>query len=969
MAQINPPIVNFTGGLLGDLLAARVDLPIYPASAEVFTNFLPHAQGGMTRRPPLIFIDHTSNPAKRAHQWPFVFSVAQSYNIIATEDGFRFYIQDGEVTVPEVTAVISNGTFDAPGNWTNQSTGISSVTITSGRLWMDSDGGSLAIAEQEVAINEVGTLHVLKLDVAFGPVNVRIGTSSGASDLADFQTLYAGTHLLEFTPQHSVVYLQFWHEADAGRAVDNVSILQGPDFVVPHPYTTEQLADVHYEQIGDIMYLTHGKHRQRRLERRGHRSWSLAKLLPADGPFGTINTGRTTLTPSGATGQISLTSNRDHFTQDDVDVLYSLTGPGQYRTATATGDDVATGGVKVTGISNAERSFRVDISGSWTGTVTLQRSSGNENSYTDFRTYTAPRSEIIDDNLENQTWFYRLIVKSGDFGSGTIIMQITFEGGSTTGIVRVLQVNGPQDATAEVLDPLGSTDPVRTWKRGMWSDAQGYPVSVTAGYGRLWFGRGTYLWASKSDDFVSFEEGTEDNQAFSRRLATPSSEGIRYLRFLNNVIIGTKTGELIGIPNTSSEPVGPANFQTVPSTFKGGSSIMPVEADGSVIFIDRTKRKVLQFTPNPKALSESSYIAIDLNELSPDLMWDGITDMAIQRLPEPRIFVVLASGIVRSLLFRRDVGDLGIAAWSTLRAARGGIIENVNVVPQNDEDAVYFIVRRVLNGQTVRTIERLGPEVVLNDEDDYCLDCALTLDLTRPSALAQASGASGTITVTTDEDVFDVGDVDKALWISGGKARIDTVVGPREITAEVTVDLKVLDEDDNPMPAPAGRWGFGANVTSVSGLDHLEGETVSIRADQSEEGEAVVTAGTVALPKAASVVQVGLPLVSRWKSMKLAYGAQKGTALTQPKSVKNIAFILHRSGPGIHVGPSFKKLKPLKMRAGQGQWGEPVPLFSGETFEGFDAGSEPDARVCIEVRGAAPARILAFVPSIDERDR
>src|SRR5690606_26462666 len=251
----------------------------------------------------------------------------------------------------------------------------------------------------------------------------------------------------------------------------------------------------------------------------------------------------------------------------------------------------------------------------------------------------------------------------------------------------------------------------------------------------------TRIWASASDDFTNFEEGTDDAQAFSRRLATPSSEGIRYLRFLNHLVIGTKTAEHIGVPNTASEPVGPTNFQTLASTYKGGSSIMPVEADGSVIFIDRTRKKVLQFTPNPKALSETAYITVDLNELSPDLMWDGIVDMGIQRLPEPRIFVVLASGIVRTLLFRRDVGDLGIAAWSTIRTP-GGFIENVNVVPQNEEDAVYFIVRRTINGQTVSYIERLGSEVVLNDEDAFYLDSALSLELTRPQTAARPSGVT-----------------------------------------------------------------------------------------------------------------------------------------------------------------------------------------------------------------------------------
>src|SRR5690606_27523924 len=154
-----------------------------------------------------------------------------------TDDGFRFYIRDGIVTIPEVTATIANGSFSSSGSWTDESANPASMTITNGRMWLDSDGGSVAAGEQVITINETDTLHVLRFEVAFGPVNVRIGTTSGAHDLLNAETLYAGVHLLEFTPPSSPVYLQFWHEANAGRAVDNVSILPGPEFVLPHPYS------------------------------------------------------------------------------------------------------------------------------------------------------------------------------------------------------------------------------------------------------------------------------------------------------------------------------------------------------------------------------------------------------------------------------------------------------------------------------------------------------------------------------------------------------------------------------------------------------------------------------------------------------------------------------------------------------------------------------------------------------------
>ncbi|MBV4365921.1 hypothetical protein [Erwinia phyllosphaerae] len=54
----------------------------------------------------------------------------------------------------------------------------------------------------------------------------------------------------------------------------------------------------------------------------------------------------------------------------------------------------------------------------------------------------------------------------------------------------------------------------------------------------------------------------------------------------------------------------------------------------------------------------------------------------------------------------------------------------------------------------------------------------------------------------------------------------------------------------------------GAAVTSVSGLNHLEGETVSVTTDGATHPDAVVTNGAIALQWSASIVNVGLPFTS-----------------------------------------------------------------------------------------------------------
>ncbi len=993
MSGVNAPIVDFTGGVFSKRLHGRVNLPNYQNACEEMTNFWPLAQGGMTRRPPLEWFATFEDSTKKGHQLPFVFNVEQNYVVLLTTDGFTFYDEDGLLTIPQVTCTILNGNFSTTGSWSDLSTGTANMTITGGRLWLDSNGGDTAIGQQAVTINNGATKHVLSFQVFHGPVNLRIGTTSGAHDLADERNLATGRHYVEFTPPNTnPVYVQFWHEDNAGRAIDNVEVLSGPDFVLPSPYAAVDFEAIHYQQIGDVLYLTHNDYWTRRLERRGSRSWSLVYFLPEDGPFNSINTTQTTLTPSATSGEITLTASSNLFTSDDEGVLFALTGAGQTATATATTDDVRTSGIKVTGLSDTERTFRIEITGSGTWTVTLQRSSGNENSYADVTGYswTSPTALNFDDNLDNQTWYYRLVVKPGNYTSGTVTMTLSYTGGSSTGIVRVMWVQSATVAHCEVYDPIPSTGSVVTWKRGAWSPDQGFPVSVSHGYGRLWFGRGTKIWGSKSDDFTSFEEGTNDDQAIAVTIATPSSEGIRYLAFLSNLIIGTKTAEFIGIPNTSSEPVSPSNFQVLSPTNRGGAELMPVTADGSVLFVDRQKKRLFQFTQNPKAFSDTSYISIDLNELSDDLLWDGIKRIAIQRIPQSRVFVLLESGILMSLLFRRDIGDIGIAAWSRI-PTKGGVIEDICVVNRPDRDVVSCIVRRTVNGETQRTIEQLGPEIVLPDEELYCLDSAVGVTLTRPDATATltertASVASATpiglllslttpytipagFTVATDAAAFSSGDVGKRIWIAGGQYTITEYVSTEEVTCTEVFAATDVDEFGEYRTQPAGRWGFGSQVTTVTGLDHLEGQTVKVYGDMADLGSATVSGGSITVPRACSVVYAGLEVVSRWKSLKLAYGAQKGTALVQPKALKSIGILLNRTGGQLTYGPSYSVLSNVNTRTSDTAWGEPVPLFNGEKFEAFDARYESDPRLFYEVRGPAPCTVIGHVLSVDERDR
>lgn len=1110
MTSVNPPIVNFSGGIIGKKLHNRVDVESYPKAAEVMTNLRPDPQGTMSRRPPMEYIDSFTNHDKKGKQFPFVFDTEQSYNVLATEEGFDFFIADGRIATDSVTAAIADGafaitttdyvdvaaasgsvtassdngsnfvsfiydessatywqsnatttqfiTFDlgsaqtiydlwisarngsgtncptsftfsgsatgsfsgeevtvltvsgspawspnekrkyritTPGSyryyrirmtahstgagtyqisemsmwrsqWLDNSAGTGSVNVVGGKCYLDSDGSTAAIVEQKVSINETSLNHVLKFTVDHGPVSLIIGTTSGDDDVMSEVDLGTGTHYLSFVPGASTVFIQFYHDANAGRIIDNVSIVSGTQYRVAHPYTEAQLGGIKFDQIGDRLYLTHEDVRPYVLERRGHRSWSLVRFLPDDGPFDEINTTATQISASATTGEVTLTASDDLFDSSDAGNVIALTYAGQLQSATASSDDIYTEAIKITGIGSASRSFRITILGTFSGTVTLQESSGNANNFSDNRNYTAPTDVNFFDNRDNQTWFYRLAIKPGNFTSGTVSMQLSYGGGSTEGVVRVISVSSPTSAVAEVLEPLAYTGGVKTWRKGAWNAVSGWPAAVAGAFGRLWFGRGITVWGSVSDDFSSFKDGEEADLLVSRKLTAASSRGIRWLAYLSHLCIGTKSAEHIGLGNTSSEPISNSNFKTLPGSKEGCANLQPVTAGDSVVYVHRNLRQVMMFQQNPQALSETSYISVDLTELAPRLADEEIVRIAVQQEPNRRIYAVLKSGKCVEILFRPEIK---IRAWSLDETQ--GRFEDVQVIPQNDEDRVYFIVRRNINGTWKRFIERFGSEEVDCDEDLYHLDSALRLDLTRPDTAISVSGKSGTVTITADEAVFDgsAGDVGKVIWVKGGRATIATNPSTTVLTATWTLQPDGYLDDDEEFVAAPGFWGYGANVSSFSGLDHLEGEEITVYGDMTEFTGLTVSSGSVTLPQPVSIAFAGLPYRSRYKSLKLSYGGAKGTALMQPKAIKGLGVALYRTGPSLKYGPRFTKLRPIDTRTKATPWGEPVKLYSDEKELPFDANWNTDSRLCFEINGAPPATISGVVPQLETRDR
>ena len=126
--------------------------------------------------------------------------------------------------------------------------------------------------------------------------------------------------------------------------------------------------------------------------------------------------------------------------------LVKLQHQGQYLTASIDALSELTDNLKVQG-NGDNRKFTLAITGVFVGTLELQRSVGNEFNWVTYQTHTSTTSTTYDDDLDNQTIYYRVIATA--WTSGTATVALTHANGMTEGIVRIHSVEADNSATVD----------------------------------------------------------------------------------------------------------------------------------------------------------------------------------------------------------------------------------------------------------------------------------------------------------------------------------------------------------------------------------------------------------------------------------------------------------------------------------------------------------------------------------------
>ncbi|MGE0151780.1 MAG: hypothetical protein AB7R90_04130 [Reyranellaceae bacterium] len=702
-------LVTFNRGVVSPLALGRVDLERTRLSAETQTNWMPRALGSMSLRPGLRHVGSTRNDAK-AQYIPFVFAVDDTALVELTDGQMRVLVDDAPVSRVAVSTSVTNGDFTAniTTGWTSaHEAGASASHVAGGYLGLTGTRFNAAIMRQSVSVagGDQGKEHALRIVVARGPVLFRLGSSAGGDDHVGETLLGTGVHSLAFTPTSANFHIQFANRNRRVALVDSVAVEGAGELLLPAPWGEAVLPLLRWDQSNDVIFLACEGHQQQCIERRARRSWSIVKYEPLDGPFRLENVSSIRLTPSALSGDITLTASAPLFRAGHVGTLFRIRSIGQRVELAVSGENQWTDPIRVTGVGGSRR-FYSAVSGTWSGTVTIQRSVGEPGIWVDTGLdFTSNGSGSDNDNLDNQIVYYRIGIKTGDYTSGTANVSLEFGGGSIVGVVRINSVASQTSATAGVIQELGGTEGSEIWNEGAWSDHRGWPSAVAFYEGRLgWFGK-SGVWQSISDTVDAFNPDTPgDSGPINRTIRYGSADAVAWAQAAQRLLVGTAAAELSIRSTSFDEPLTPTNYNVKPASTQGALRTVPAALmDGSVVFVQAGGVRVYELRLNNS--QGFDYTPIDLTTLAPEIGRPGIVALAVQRQPDTRIHCVRADGKVAIAVIDRNEDVLAWVLFET-----DGAVEGAIRLPGPIEDRVYYVVRRVIEGQPRRYLERWALE-------------------------------------------------------------------------------------------------------------------------------------------------------------------------------------------------------------------------------------------------------------------
>lgn len=957
---------TFIGGEISPQLWGRLDDPKYLNGCETMRNWIAMPQGTARRRPGTRFVREVRDSTRQTRLIPFTFGTSQSYAVeltgaITTADSIgtfgwmRFHLDGGTVLAPTANSTLAPArktsatvTFTNSGgnlvvNWTGH--GFASIDKVCFQF-ATPPAASYPVQSGRYYLVRAQTSNTFELAVPGLP------TSSIAYSAPPGGTItghaYYGPG--EFVTNSGVVYL--CREAVLfGQSTSSLPYwaAQSTYLEIPHTYLESQLRDIRYVQSNDVLTMTHESHPPRELRRLGAQSWSLVNLVftsqvvqpPANlavsldwASFGqAYRLDDDSIIASGYGGYAlnykTRTSTSEYgdvthqFAENSLVRVFSPTTPaanelplGVYQAWRVNGGPVATDGENLclrtlagglvrgrTDTTTTANSQNINLASPSTHgimftdnaelptsmyVVTSVSNSGVESVASSPVSSTVPLENV---GAYNQlTWSPQYggeVISS--FGSRptepATYYRIYKERDGIYGYIgKAAQSTAPSFRDDNISQDMSATPPIADTSLS----GTDYPRCVTYYEQRRVFAstalkpQDVWMTRASTESDLTYHIPPLDTDRIYFRIAARTGGVIQHMVPMGHlVLLGSDTEWRVTPLN--DDAVTPTSISVRPQSFVGANSATPQLLNNVCLYAAARGGHVRELGWQGNS---SSYVTGDVSLRAAHLFDSlNVVELALSKSPVPVLWAVSSNG---KLLGCTYIGEEQVAAWH--QHDTDGTIESACVAIEGSEDALYVVAKRTINGSVKRYVERMAPVEYGDAGEAWFVDSGLQYYL--PGTYSR-SGVTLTVTTSSPHGLT----TGNSRTLRFSDSALD---GAYTVTVTSTTQFTVTTASGS------GTGTVEVLATTVSGLAHLAGKTVSILADGVPQPLATVTNGAVTIATPAARITVGLPYTSDLKTLPLAMQID-GMGQGRTKNVGKAWIKLVESGP-VKVGPDESRL-------------------------------------------------------------
>jgi len=506
-----------------------------------------------------------------------------------------------------------------------------------------------------------------------------------------------------------------------------------------------------------------------------------------------------------------------------------------------------------------------------------------------------------------------------------------------------------------------------------------------------------YIWCSKVGDFLDFK--LPDALLF--KVEHDRGLAIKWLAGKTKTIFGADSCEGV----MGGEPLSDTNYQLNVESGFGSADIQGRLINELITYVQDGGKKVRGFSFSQ---DNQGWLSSDLTLYADHITGEGIIETEVQRNPNTILWGVRSDGALIGFTYELQYG---IAGWHRhiigVTSASGDAVESIAIVRGSVEDEIWLSVKRTVNGTTKRFIEYFKPrDYGSNQEDAYFVDCGVSVDKGDAVSITGITQAHPVV-VTAPGHSFVAGDKVR-IWGAGGSVELNGEVWKVQNPVGDTFEIKetddfsswsstqtyykgaivernlknyvALQESLNKDPETETEYwslwptayisgGYAREVVNtISGLSHLEGESLQVCVDGSAHPNRTVSSGSITLDDYYSVIHAGLGYNSDLKPMRLEGGAAYGTAQGKTKRVHSVGVRVYKS-LGCKVGSGEDDLTQVLFRKADDKMGSAPELFTGDVPDTYlPSGFGKDGNVFIRQDQPLPLNILAILPEFVTND-